>query len=297
MQINNIDNNRRCERGNKMSGVFDAYTKKKSFLVCVDYDGCAMDTMYIKHYRCFGPCMVKEWGLSEWNDAILKRWNEVNLYSMTRGINRFKALVICLKEISHQYQPIEDLGSLEHWAEFSNELSNDALEKEAERLDSVCLRKALAWSKAVNEEIKKLPEEEKLPFEGVKEGLKVAHNFCDVAIVSSANPDAVLEEWEQHKLMEHVDIMLAQNAGSKAFCIEKMLEKGYEKHHVLMVGDAPGDRQAAAKNGVFYYPILVRKEKESWERFVQEALGKFWDESFSGEYQEMLLKEFEENLS
>ena len=124
--------------------VFESFEKKQSFLVCVDSDGCAMDTMDIKHFRCFGPCMVEEWELFEWEDTVLKRWNEINLYSMTRGVNRFKALVICLKEVSHQYRPIEDIGSLEHWVEFSNELSNDALKKAAEEMDSVCMRKALA---------------------------------------------------------------------------------------------------------------------------------------------------------
>lgn len=280
-----------------MSGVIENFQKKREFLVCVDSDGCAMDTMDIKHFQCFGPCMVDEWELSEWRDAILKRWNEINLYSMTRGINRFKALVLCLKEISHQYKPIEDLASLEHWAETANELSNGALEKEAEKLDSICMRKALAWSKAVNENIKKLPDETKQPFGGAREGLAKAHESADVAIVSSANADAVIEEWEQHRLMDHVDIMLAQNAGSKAYCIGKMVEKGYEKKHVLMVGDAPGDRQAAEKNGVLYYPILVKKEKESWERFANEALGKFLEGTYEGAYQMQLLKEFEDNLS
>lgn len=277
--------------------VFESFEKKHSFLVCVDSDGCAMDTMDIKHIRCFGPCMVEEWELFEWEDTILKRWNEINLYSMTRGINRFKALVICLKEVDHQYRPVEDIKSLEHWAECSNELSNDALRKAAEEMDSICMRKALAWSEAVNEKIGQLPEEDKQPFEGVKEGLRKAHESADVAIVSSANPDAVLQEWEQHHLMEDVDIMLAQDAGSKAYCIQRMLEMGYEPSHVLMVGDAPGDRQAAKKNHVLYYPILVRQEKSSWERFVKEALGRFLDGTYEGEYQERLLEEFEQNLS
>ena len=42
------------------------FVKNRVYLVCVDSDGCAMDTMDIKHFRCFGPCMVEEWGLEEW---------------------------------------------------------------------------------------------------------------------------------------------------------------------------------------------------------------------------------------
>ena len=40
--------------------ALDDFNRKKRFAVCVDSDGCAMDTMNIKHIRCFGPCMVEE---------------------------------------------------------------------------------------------------------------------------------------------------------------------------------------------------------------------------------------------
>ena len=72
--------------------------------------------------------------------------------------------------------------------------------------------------------------------------------------------------------MDSVDVCLTQNVGSKAYCIGKMLEYGFVADHVLMIGDAPGDLSAAQKNGVLYYPILVKHEKESWETFVKEAL-------------------------
>ncbi|MDO4337408.1 MAG: HAD hydrolase-like protein [Eubacteriales bacterium] len=272
------------------------YKKKKDFLVCVDSDGCAMDTMDIKHIRCFGPCMVKEWGLEQWQDEILKRWNEINLYTMTRGINRFKGLSIALQEIHTKYTEIEDLDSLVQWVDNSAELSNDAIQREIEVRDSQCLRKALSWSKAVNASINQLPDEVKLPFEGVKEALAYAQESADVAIVSSANPDAVLEEWERYGLLEHTDIVLAQDAGSKAFCIGELLKAGYSREHVLMCGDAPGDLDAARKNGVFYYPILVRREKESWKEFREEAVSRLTGESYGGEYQQKKIDEFLENL-
>ena len=88
------------------------FAKKKEFLLCVDSDGCAMDTMDIKHFKCFGPCMVEEWGLEEWEEEILTRWNEINLYTMTRGINRFKGLAMALLEINERYTAIEDVELL-----------------------------------------------------------------------------------------------------------------------------------------------------------------------------------------
>ncbi len=272
------------------------YIKKKEFLVCVDSDGCAMDTMDIKHIRCFGPCMVEEWGLKQWKTEILDRWNEINLYTMTRGINRYKGLSMALQEIDQKYRPIEDLDTLAEWVKTSPELSNGALQSAIDQKDSISLKKALSWSKAVNASINQLPEEEKRPFEGVKEALALAHEKADVAIVSSANPDAVLEEWERFGLLEYTDIVLAQDAGSKAYCISELLKAGYEKDHVLMCGDAPGDLKAAEKNGVFYYPILVRREKESWDEFRESALGKLLEGSYEGDYQQEKINAFVENL-
>lgn len=279
-----------------MSKNLNNYRKKKDYLICVDSDGCAMDTMDVKHFECFGPCMVEEWKLNEWRKAILTRWNQINLYTMTRGINRFKGLAIALREIHDTYRRIDDIEVLEHWVEESKELSNPALEKALQANDSIILRKALSWSKSVNERINALPFEQKKPFEGVKEGLAYAHEYADIAIVSSANLQAVVEEWELYGLLDYVDIIMAQDVGSKAYCIAEMLKKGYDRDKVMMTGDAPGDYDAAKKNDVFYYPILVRREKESWEELKTTAVKKLVDGSFAGAYQERKIEQFLENL-
>ena len=272
------------------------FKKNKEFLVCVDSDGCVMDTMDIKHYKCFGPCMVEEWGLAEWEDAILKRWNEINLYTMTRGINRFKGLAKALCEIDKQYCRIEGVDLLEKWVSESPELSNPALSKAIAENDCEVLKKALSWSKKVNEKINELPFDVKLPFKGAKEGLAFAHQFADVAVVSSANRAAVVEEWERYGLLEHIDVIMTQDVGSKAYCIGEMVAKGYDKDKVVMLGDAPGDYDAAKKNGVFYFPILVKNEKCSWDEFKETALNKLMDGTFGGDYQQKKADEFTENL-
>ena len=282
-----------------MSTIFDSFERKHDFLICVDSDGCAMDTMDIKHFRCFGPCMIEVWGLHAHEQELLARWNEVNLYTMTRGINRFKGLAIALKEAEETYDDvqIDDLETFLRWTETTKELSNRAIEEVLAQKESKSLRMALEWSERVNVAIKNLPEEENLPFEGAKAGLAAAHAAADVAIVSSANAGAVTDEWTRHNLIEHTDIMLAQDAGTKAYCIGQLLQKGYEKAHVLMIGDAPGDQKAAEDNGVLYYPILVKKEKSSWERFLSEGLEKFLSGTYSGKYQEERINEFQKNLS
>lgn len=275
----------------------ESYRKRKDFLICVDSDGCAMDTMDLKHIRCFGPCMVEEWGLEEWKEPILERWNVINLYSETRGINRFKGLAKMLLEIQEKYTMIEDLDSLVKWVDESPELSNAALAKAIRAAGgSVGLQKALSWSMRVNQKIDILSFDVKKPFDGVKEALLRAHEKADIAIVSSANQQAVEEEWGLYGLTRHVDILLSQEAGSKAFCIGELLKKGYDPEKVLMTGDAPGDLDAAVKNGVLFYPICVRHEKESWEEFDKEGVPRLINGSYQGEYQEKKTKEFWDNL-
>jgi len=264
--------------------VFDSFQRKHDFLICVDSDGCVMDTMDCKHFHCFGPCMVEEWALGRWREAILDRWNVINLYSMTRGVNRFKALAMALSEIDGQYTPIPGVAALMQWTETAPALSNDGVARAAAGAESAeakqIFEKALRWSKAVNAAIVQLDERLKVPYEGAAEGLAAAHAFADVAMVSSANRDAVEEEWGKFGLLRHTDIVLAQDAGSKAACIAAMLKYGYLPRNVLMIGDAPGDLDAARKNGVHYYPILVRHEQKSW----QEAVSTAFDRLRSGTY-------------
>ena len=264
--------------------VFDSFAKKHDYLVCVDSDGCVMDTMNCKHFHCFGPCMVTEWGLEQWKDEILERWNVINLFSMTRGINRFKGLAMALGEINEQYKRIPGIAALQHWVDTALALSNDGVAKAAEEAADpeakLILRKALSWSKAVNASIVELDEALKIPYEGAREGLAAAHTFADVAMVSSANRAAVEEEWGKFGLLEHTDIVLAQDIGSKAACIAEMMKFGYDPNKVVMIGDAPGDCDAAEKNGVHYYPILVNHEKESWD----EAVAVAYDKLRSGDY-------------
>jgi len=279
--------------------IFDTFERKHDYLVCVDSDGCVMDTMNCKHFHCFGPCMVTEWGLEEWKDEILDRWNVINLFSMTRGINRFKGLAMALKEIDGKYTKITGVDALVHWADTAPALSNDGVAKAAaEATDpdaKLVLEKALSWSKAVNAAIVELPEELKVPYNGAKEGLAAAHAFADVAMVSSANRDAVEEEWGKFGLLEHTDIVLAQDVGSKAACIMEMMRFGYDPEKVVMIGDAPGDCDAAEKNCVYYYPILVNHEKESWDEAIAVGFGKLQSGEYAA-YEVQKKKEFLANL-
>ena len=243
-----------------MPTTLHEFTKTKPFLLCVDSEGCTMDTMNIKHFRCFGPCFADEWGLKEGCDAALKRWNEINLFSMTRGINRFLGLAHILTEL---FPDDQDVAAFAQWANNSKELSERAVEAHA--AENPVFLKALSWSRAVNQAIGSLSDEEKTAFGGVRDVLEEAHKSFDIAVVSSANYAAVEEEWSRSGLLAHVDVLTTQQDGSKSHCIAELLKKGYAPKSAVMCGDAPGDEKAANENGVLFYPILVRSEEASWE--------------------------------
>lgn len=278
-----------------MENVFTKYEKVNDFLVCVDSDGCAMDTMEIKHRKCFAPEMIKTWNLQENEEYILNLWYDLNLYTQTRGINRFKGLAETFKIIREKGIEIEDLDSLLNWVDTTKELSNRSLKNEIEKTDSKALKMALEWSLNVNEAIENLPKGDE-PFENVKEGLEALSKKVDISVVSSANGEALNDEWNRNDLVRYLRALLGQEAGTKQHCIAELKKKGYDTDKILMVGDAPGDLQAAKNNDVRFYPILVNKEGFSWERLVEEAVPKLINGEFDEVYQNQLIEEFDDSL-
>lgn len=272
------------------------FQKINDLLICVDSDGCAMDTMDVKHKEAFGPAAVAIWGLEDFQDVFLKTWNEINLYTRTRGINRFKGVVQTFAALEAKGMKMPDISRFKKWTEETTELSNPALERAIAKTGDEQLKQALAWSHAVNQTIEDKLAGQDRPVTGAKEGLEAAAAVADVAIVSSANEEAVLDEWNRHGLSEHVDILLGQDAGTKSYCISQ-LKSLYPTEQMLMVGDAFGDLDAALQNGVRFYPILVGKEAESWARFRTEALPRMESGDFDESYQQALIQEFYANLS
>lgn len=279
-----------------MSDFFTKYGKKKEYLICVDSGGCVMDSMEVVHSRCFGPYLVDEWKLEVWRDEVLKRWREINISSLTRGINRFQALCILLEEMNREYCRIEDLDSLLQWTKTDPELSNRSLARAACESGSVCLRQALRWSEASNRAINRLGAEEKPPFEGVCQALARAHRYADVAVLSSADLRAVLDEWDLCGLLEHTDLVLARDLGSKKECVRALLDKGYNPRRALLIGDTMEDMEAARANGVPFFPILAGHERESWGEFSRSGLRSMLSGAYTERCQLEKHRQFRANL-
>jgi phosphoglycolate phosphatase-like HAD superfamily hydrolase len=67
----------------------------------------------------------------------------------------------------------------------------------------------------------------------------------------------------------------------------------YAKDHVLMIGDAPGDLSAARANAALFFPVNPGHEEQSWERFLNEAIDRFFNHTYAGEYEASLIAEFD----
>ncbi len=271
------------------------FRKTRDFLICIDSDGCVMDTMDVKHMRCFGPCLVYEWDLGEYREEIIRLWRKVNLLSISRGVNRFQGLAQVLKNIHENYIRVEGLDGYLRWAESAQELSDKSLEEAYEKTENICMKKAMDWSRLVNQSMAMVSDTKKPPFEGTEDALRLAREKADIVILTAANRREINKEWEVFELAQYTDLLMSQENGRKEECLNELLEKGYEKDHVLMVGDAPADLAAAQAAGVLFYPILAYQERESWENF-SDALDHFTNGDYAGSYQEERIKEFQENL-
>ena len=265
-------------------------------MICIDSDGCVLDTMDVKHMRCLGPCLVHQWNLEEYKDEIIRLWRKVNLLSNFRGINRFRGLARVLADIHENYTRIEGLSEYVYWVQTASELSDESLREAFERTGSICIKKAMEWSGLVNQSMAMISDRKKPPFEGAREALELAKKYADIAIVTSANGVEIRKEWENQSLIQYTDLLASQETGRKAECLKELVEKGYEKKKVLMIGDSPIDLEAAREAGALFYPILAYQERESWEIFP-EVLKQFLEGNYEGKMQDRCIEEFQGNLS
>lgn len=271
-----------------MASALTDFVKKREFLVCMDSDGCVMDTVRIKHCTVFCPELIRVFSLDEYADMITSAWKEINITGITRGIPRFESVVQIFDRLKNRGVDVPGSEDIAAWVRTASELSTASLQQEMLRTGSLALRKLQEWNNACNRRIQAL-EPTFEPFPGVETSLRQLHAVADVAVVSAANESAIESEWTRYGLSRHADVIFGQEVGSKANSIAVMLACGYESRKVLMVGDSMGDAQAAAANGVAFVPILPGREADSWRRLQEEALPKLLHGTFSPEYQAELL--------
>jgi phosphoglycolate phosphatase-like HAD superfamily hydrolase len=275
------------------------FSVRHEYLVGIDSDGCAFDTMELKHKECFIPNIVNYMELQGVSKYAREAAEFVNLYSKSRGINRFPALVEVLEwlqkrpEVKARGVKISVPRSLRDWIARETKLANPALEKEVAEHGDPDLAHILAWSKAVNESVAKIVRGVP-PFPFVRECLQKLEGKADCMVVSATPQEALRREWEEHDLAGYVVAICGQESGTKKEHLEVAAK--YPGGHTLMIGDAPGDYKAATANQALFFPVNPGAEEASWRRLHEEGIDRFLSGTFDSSYQQELLDEFDRYL-
>jgi phosphoglycolate phosphatase-like HAD superfamily hydrolase len=278
--------------------MFDI-TPKHEYLVGIDSDGCAFDTMELKHKECFIPAIINYMELQGVSKYAREAAEFVNLYSKSRGINRFPALVEALEwlqkrpEVRARGVKISIPQSLRDWIKRESKLGNPALEKVVQETNNPDLTLILEWSKAVNKAVEAMVRHVP-PFPFVRESLKKLNGHADILVVSATPQEALEREWQEHDLTQHVIAICGQEVGTKKEHLKTAAK--YAPGHSLMIGDALGDYNAAKANNVLFFPINPGAEEASWKRLYDEGIDHFLGGTFAGAYQTALLTEFDRYL-
>lgn len=277
--------------------VLRDFKPTKEFFVGIDSDGCIFDSMEIKHQECFAPMFIKHFHLQAISKYARETWAFVNLYSKTRGANRFPALVRALNLLRERPQVIArgvkvpDTAALDEWIARETKLGNATLAAEVKN-GNRGLDQVKVWSDAVNDTVLDIVHGVP-PFPLVRECLAKINEQADAMCISQTPVDALQREWSEHGIEKFVKIIAGQEMGTKTEHIKFAAKEKYAADKILMIGDAPGDFNAAKKNGALFYPINPGKEEASWERLYNEALDRFFAGTYAGEYETALVKEFD----
>ena len=282
--------------------TLEEFQRKHDFFVALDSDGCVFDSMEIKHKECFTPAFIKAWDLQAAAKYARQVWEFANLYSVDRGMNRFPVLVKALDllldypEAMRRGIKIPDLKSLRDFVKSDRPPSNASLAELIKETDDPLLKRTMEWSLAVNASIGDLVKGVP-PFPKVIDCLERITAKADLAVVSGTPGEALRREWDEHGIDHHPLIIAGQELGKKTEHLRVMTAgKGYDPRRMLMIGDAPGDFNAARAAGVMFYPVNPGHEEDSWQRLYDEALGRFFAGTYGGEYEAALVAEFEKLL-
>jgi phosphoglycolate phosphatase-like HAD superfamily hydrolase len=270
----------------------------KEFFIGIDSDGCAFDTMEIKQKECFCPNFILFFEMQKISKYARETWEFVNLYSKTRGVNRFLALTETMRVLSERpetearHMKLPDMTALIEWTKHESKLGNPALEKYEKEANIPIISTTYAWSVQVNKDIGEMVYGMP-PFPFVKESLEELTKKADAMVVSQTPVEALTREWKENHIDHLVRVIAGQEYGTKSEHLALAAKNKYPDHKILMIGDAPGDFKAARSNGVLFFPVNPGHEEASWERFYKEGLERFFAGKYAGDYEKALIKEFD----
>jgi phosphoglycolate phosphatase-like HAD superfamily hydrolase len=198
-------------------------------------------------------------------------------------------------EVIKREAKIMSLPNLLAWTQRESKLGNPSLKAEIEKTGDPELEAVYRWSLDVNEAVAKIVRDVP-PFPLFRESLNKMIAGADVIVVSQTPTEALVREWAELGIDKYVRFIAGQELGTKSEHLTFAAGGKYPQNRMLMIGDAPGDLKAARAVSALFYPIIPGSEDESWRRFHDEALDRFFALTYEGPYQESLLGEFKKSL-
>lgn len=268
------------------------FVKNHSFFVGIDSDGTAFDSMTIKHTHSFIPAAIEVFSLHEYKDTYKEIAERINLFSLSRGVNRFPGLYDALKELEEKSSiKFEGIENFKEYLDSVSPLSNAGLEGWLKEHPSEFNLKVLEWSrlgdKFFEELTKNIP-----PFDNCLDAVKKMHEKADIMVVSAASYSGLLKDWSNAGLSDFVDFIAGQEFGNKASQLRYAVDHGADSSKMLMIGDATGDYKAAKQVGALFYPIIPGRETECWKKLKDTYFDMFINGCYTTETEEKLYNEF-----
>jgi len=269
------------------------FSPTKEYFIGVDSDGTVFNSMSIKHINSMCPAALEIWDIGGSAAEFEKIWSNYNLYSGNRGTNRFISLLYALEQMKNimKTPPVKDTSPLRNFVKKSQVLSKDALREWALESPSPLLEDVIRWSEKCDE-LFGIQTMDIQPFKNVKNAFEYMVKNADIIAVSSASSKGLEDEWSSSGLREYVTLFGSQEIGNKKSQLQLAAAGKYSPTKILIIGDAPGDLEAARSINAMFFPIMPGSEEESWTLLINEALPCFFSNKYLGEYEEKLIRIF-----
>ena len=270
-----------------------SFIPAKEFFIGVDSDGTVFNSMSIKHINSMYPAAMEIWDAGSSSEEFKKIWLNYNLYSGNRGTNRFLSLLYALEQMKKitDTPPVSDTSSLRNFVKKSQTLSKDALREWVRQDPSPLLDDVIRWSEKADEFFAEQTKDIQ-HFKNVKAAFEIMTKNADVMALSSAPRKGLDDEWSSSGLLGYVSLLGGQEIGNKKSQLKIAAAGKYSPSNMMIIGDAPGDLEAARSVNASFFPIMPGSEEESWAFLSGEALERFFNYKYQGEYEEKLIIKF-----
>jgi len=277
---------------------------QKDYFVSLDSDGTIFNSMQLKHKDCFLGALIRVFGLSSITHEVHLVWNYVNIYSNTRGTNRFKALILTFdylrkfKRVQQLNIQLPPLKVLEEWVLSSQSLSNESLEQlvaDLPKKEKKTIKTVLEWSEEINRMVKAAVFNLS-PIGGSLKAMDFLNAYADLVVISGTPIDTLHREWSENNIKSKVLYIGGQETGTKTEMLIAVAKEKYAQDKILIIGDSPGDLIAAQSVNALFFPILQSKEEESWHNFNSEGCEFFLNGVYTGSYQNEQINQFKSSL-